>query len=137
MRKGLRKKYQKQLTRTLRKTNKTIRNDDLWRGRFYLMQRSSDWHEFEDGSGGYIMATIRAYDHKTGKYLDHFMNYAPYLTIERLDLLVFLNRFIIDHVDAWHKDDPRSDTTDYRQLEYMQNDRRPVDYFGIKDTEVS
>ena len=78
MRSKLRKKYQRELNKKIRALNKNIENDNLWRGRFVFYQKDAHWYVFEDGSGGELIAFIRAYDKKTGYYHDYRLEFTPW-----------------------------------------------------------
>ena len=54
--------------------NKNIAEDNLWQGRFVVLNRAMWITEYEDGSG--VTATIRiaAFDKKTGKYYEQLMD---------------------------------------------------------------
>ena len=61
-----RKNHQRWLNQYCRYVNKTIENDDLWLGRFYISQNRTVMDWFDDGSGGIIFAEIVMHDKKTG-----------------------------------------------------------------------
>ena len=61
----LRKKYQRNFTKLVRKYNKAIEDDDLWQGRFVCRQIYSRWENFDDGSGGILYTVVRCVDKQT------------------------------------------------------------------------
>ena len=109
MRSKLRKKYQRELNKKIRALNKNIENDNLWRGRFVFYQRDAHWYAFEDGSGGELIAFIRAYDKKTGYYHDYRLEFTPWRkTINWHIYMDIANAFIVEHLNVW-KEVPRPD----------------------------
>lgn len=124
-------KYQKSFTKILRNTNKSLKEDELWKGRFYILQRGRHWIEFPDQSGGTLIINLRIYDRKTGIYWDYIFDYAPYYatTWYRLNFDL-LNDFIINKVDVWkEKPKPTLDSAiDYTNTPYKQNDKRKERY---------
>lgn len=103
----MRKSYQKKLTHLLRRYNKSLEADELWKGRFYISQKSNRWYQFEDNSGGILYSHVRCYDHKTGYYHDYMLSYAPwYSTIYWRIGMEILNDFIVEQVGVW-KEFPR------------------------------
>ena len=99
----LRKRYQRALNRDIRKLNKNIANDELWRGRFYFFQKDAHWEQFSDGSGGMLHVYMRGYDKATGYYRDYIFEYAPYLTFNGWHIWNFANHFIIEGVRVWEE----------------------------------
>lgn len=61
-----RKNHQRWLNRYCRHVNKSIENDDLWLGRFYISQNRTKMEWFDDGSGGLIYVELMMHDRKTG-----------------------------------------------------------------------
>lgn len=85
--------------------NKNLREDELWRGRFYIHQeRIYQYHTFDDGSGGILSIIFSLNDRKTGMSKEvSFSNYDYYHLWEEM------NDFVIYDVDVWHEN-PRPGT---------------------------
>lgn len=109
--------YQRKLNKLVKALNKNIAKDELWKGRFFFIQKDAFWWHFFDNSEGTLVAYIRAIDKKTGYYHDYKLEYAPWMPffVGHLTLDV-ANDFIVNQTNVW-KEDPRPtrDTTlDYR-----------------------
>ena len=61
------KNHKRWLNAYVREWNKSLRNDDLWRGRFVIEQVSSRMELFEDKSGGILHCLLRFKDKKTNE----------------------------------------------------------------------
>lgn len=113
------RKYQRQLTKMIRKANKMLEEDPLFLGRFcvYQVNRQCEW--FSDNSGGIIVAFIRAFDKKTGHFKDYRYEYAPYFSSKywHFDMDI-LNNFIVEVSDFW-KEEPHhtiNNAEDFRKI---------------------
>lgn len=62
-----RKIYQRRMNKIVRKINKSIQNDWLWNGRFYIKQYAAWFFPFEDNSGATFEAIYIIHDRKTGR----------------------------------------------------------------------
>lgn len=107
-----RRNHQRWFNRYCRNVNKSIENDDLWLGRFYISQNRTMMNWFEDGSGGIMTAEIVMHDKKTGKTKTKIY--------DGLDMCwkfwVDLNDFIIEDCKVWEeKPDPRDNRIDFRK----------------------
>lgn len=110
-----RKVYQRAMNRLMRKINKSIKNDDLWLGRFYVKQIGSSWYLYKDGSGAELYVRLRFVDRKTGFVYD-----TPWETVNHwrfgAHLAWEMNNFIVKECDVWRKEDPlRDERIDYRK----------------------
>lgn len=89
---------------------KSLINDPLWRGRFYVRRLKSEFDLFHDHSGGLLFITIRIFDKKTRKYKD--------ISTDCMDMQIYMfewiNNFIINEVKVWENEDPYNDHTDWR-----------------------
>lgn len=133
MKDKLRKEYQRGLNRLIKKANRIIRDDNLWQGRFYILQRENRWFRYEDDSGGNLNSHIRVYDHKTGYYKDYIFTYVKFLKSMywRMSWDV-LNKFIVEDLDVWSIEDRKelcARKDDYRNVPYMQNDNREDNWY--------
>ena len=123
----MRKEYQRQFTRLLRRTNKAIKEDDLWLGRVEVRQISSRWEEFEDGSGGILHTVLRCIDKKTRQYKDYCLEYAPWMnTINWKISMEILNKFFVEDLDVWRTGNPREEIQDWTKV--------PVDPKALEHT---
>lgn len=116
--KNLYKKYQRQFTNLIHQYNKAIDEDDLWLGRFHMLQVRSRWEYFEDNSGGILHAVIRCFDKKTRQYKDYRIEYAPWMkTIHWHIQMDILNKFIVEEIDVWKENlNPREDIRDWTKV---------------------
>lgn len=112
-----RKKHQRAVNRIVRGLNKSIENDNLWRGRFICRQKEAYFITYEDRSGATLALRLQFYDKKTGITADYF-THSNALTgfFGEVRLFLEMNDFIIDTCDVWGKEDPRQDKTDYREI---------------------
>lgn len=116
----LRKKYQRKLNKLIKLMNENIKNDSLWRGRFYARQIQYFWYPFEDNSSGVLTAIIRFYDKKTGKTQDIPIEYFGHGYFVPDHVWRAMNDFIVDYCNVWQTEDRDSlynDTTDYSKIE--------------------
>lgn len=60
-----RKNHQRVMTQILKKVNKSLRNDQMWKGRFELRQADARWVPYEDGSGEELYVQLKMIDHVT------------------------------------------------------------------------
>lgn len=116
-----RKKYQRKMNYYMRKINKNIENDDLWRGRFVMRQDCAQWARYVDGSGHTLYIRLYCVDKKTGR-----KQYFPMRSVNSLcfwnghKLWEMMNNFIVDYLDVWTNEGREilySDKTDYRKVE--------------------
>lgn len=120
----MRRKYQRQLNKAIRKVNLEICEDPLWKGRFVIRQKTAEFERFEDGSGGILIVILRMVDKKTKYYRDIRMEYAPYLEMFfRWHLFLNINDFIIKDCGVWQQD-PRptlKNAIDFTKVNIGQN----------------
>ena len=107
-----RKNHQRWFNQYCRYINKTVEDDDLWLGRFYVSQNRSKIEWFEDGSGGIMTVEIVMHDRKTG------ITYSKWY--DGLDMSWKFwrdfNDFIIEDCKVWEEvPDPRENRIDYRK----------------------
>ena len=71
-----RKKYKRRMNKCVRESNKALKKDWLWDGRFTIRQLAADFQPFEDHSGARYVILAEITDHKTGftaqKLFDNF-----------------------------------------------------------------
>ena len=93
------KRDQKKVNKWVRAFNQKLREDELWRGRFYVHQeRIYHYHTFDDGSGGILGIAFSLNDRKTGMSKEvYFSNYNYF------HLGLAMNNFIVHDVDVWHE----------------------------------
>lgn len=111
MKNRLRKKMQRELNKYIRDFNKVIEQDELWLGRFVIVQKGSTFEQYDDHSGGILYANLRMIDKATGYYRDFHYDYSgPY----RLWYIwEFGNKFVTEYCGAW--DNGRPEAVDYRR----------------------
>lgn len=107
-----RKNHQRWFNQYCRYINKCIENDDLWLGRFYVIQKRTIMEWFEDGSGGLMTAELIMWDKKTnivrvGWYTGLDMDWKFWRDF---------NDFIISDCKVWEEvPDVRVNRIDYRK----------------------
>lgn len=112
-----RKKHQRAVNRIVRKLNKSIENDDLWRGRFFCRQKEAYFHIYDDMSGANLYVLLEMVDKKTGltrKFMtDSFYLSGPFGCSK---LFLEMNDFIVEDCYVWYKEEPHQDKIDYRKI---------------------
>ena len=104
------KKYRNDFAKLIKKYNKAIVEDELWRGRFEMRIIRERWEWFEDNSGGILHCVIRCFDKKTEQYKDFFTEYAPYIRSIHWHIgMDILNTFIVEDIDVWRNENPREE----------------------------
>jgi hypothetical protein len=106
-----RRKHQRWFNRYCRNVNKSIEDDNLWLGRFYISQERTHMEWFDDGSGGLMHALITMHDRKTGRTKTRWY--------DGLDMgwkfWCDFNNFIIEDCKVWEEvPDVRENRVDYR-----------------------
>ena len=107
-----RKNHQRWFNQYCRYINKSIEDDDLWLGRFYVRQNRTFIEWFEDNSGGLMYAEIHMIDKKTKK-----VRVGWYSGLE-MDWKFWrdFNNFIIEDCKVWEEiPDIRTNRIDYRK----------------------
>ena len=107
-----RKNHQRWFNQYCRYVNKSIEDDDLWLGRFYVRQNRTFIEWFEDNSCGLMYAEIHMIDKKTKK-----VRVGWYSGLE-MDYKFWrdFNSFIIDDCKVWEEvPDIRTNRIDYRK----------------------
>ena len=128
------KQYQNKFTKLIHEWNKTLDEDELWLGRFHILQIRSRWEDFEDGSGGILHAVLRCFDKKTRQYKDYCIEYAPWMnTIQWKIGMEIINTFVVEDIDVWkEKPNPRESIQDWTKI----NDYK-LDKNSDKDLSIS
>ena len=113
-----RKKHQRYVNKVVRKMNKDLAEDPLWRGRFICRQKEASFHIYDDMSGATLYVLLEMVDKKTGLtkkfWTDSFYLCGPF---GRSKMFWEMNEFIVEDCDVWHKEDPRQNIIDYREVE--------------------
>lgn len=105
------KVHQRRMNRAMRELNKTIENDSLWRGRFYVHQIARQRQVYEDGSGMELWVTLELVDRKTGR-TKQMLETVNYWTSFCSRLFWEMNSFIVEDVNVW-AEDPRPGTPEW------------------------
>lgn len=113
-----RKVTQRTLNSHVRRCNRIIENDYLWRGRFFIRQVRADFHKFDDGSGGELFVTLRFYDKKTMKYIDSFGTASDFC-FGWGSVYWLMNKAITEIFDVWKKDREDPDGPYQDRVDYM------------------
>ena len=133
----LRKRYQRNFTKLVRKYNKAIEDDDLWQGRFVCRQIYSHWENFDDGSGGILHTVIRCVDKQTRQYKDFTFEYADWIrTFHWHFSMDILNKFIVEDIDAWRTGNPKEEKQDWTEIEipnsvFQNNKIKEMNFYGL------
>ena len=131
MKNRMRKQYQKKLTAALKGVNRSIKNDNLWLGRFEIRQGRTHWHEWDDKSGGILYCKMRLVDKATGYYKDYIMDYFGNQC--NWHLWEIVNKFITVDCAVWRSGDPRDQVHDYRKTALPQKLLRGVDNYHLSE----
>ena len=92
-----RKKYQRDMNKIVRKMNKSIQDDWLWNGRFYIRQTGAWFHPYSDHSGALFEAILECVDRKTGKKTEKvFDNYSM-----SFNFYLWVNECITEIFKVW------------------------------------
>lgn len=99
-----RKRHQRAMNDMMRQVNRGIERDELWKGRFYVRQLESYWHEYEDKSGAELFVILCFYDKVTGitKTVAETVNHWRYFNGSHLWWA--MNDFIVKTVNVWDED---------------------------------
>ena len=110
------KKQKRVLVSDLKKINKNIRDDELWKGRFECrLIGSPEKYVYEDKSGMQVYFTIAVIDKKTNRYVEKTDFVAAWHHFGGANISIFVNEAIVKRFDVW-KENPRpsiKDTHDY------------------------
>lgn len=107
-----RKNHQRWFNQYCRYVNKSIEDDDLWLGRFYISQNRTVIEWFEDNSGGIMIAEIVMHDRKSG------ITKTKWYSGLDMDWKFWqdFNDFIIEDCKVWEEEpDPRCNRIDFRK----------------------
>lgn len=117
-----RRKHQRKVTRAIRRFNKVLEKDELWKGRYFVRIVNSNFEVYEDKSGAMLHTTLEFCDKKTGQtkleYVDEYgiCKYNSYKLFDKM------NTFIVVDCDVWVKDKPREDKTDYTKVKFERKE---------------
>lgn len=95
------RKLQRKVNAVVRKQNKALEEDNLWRGRFVVRQKQAVIHEYSDKSGWFGSFVMRIYDKKTGLYKEECFDYHDF--IHGWKFWYFVNYFIVHDVKVWEE----------------------------------
>lgn len=133
----LHKKYQRLFTKELKYINNSLKKDDLWKGRFYVMQRKCSFYDFPDQSGTVMNVHIRLNDHKTKYYRDYIIEYAPWIKTFVWNLYInIVNNFITKDLNVWKECnwfENKDKIVDYTRSTYLKNDIRIDNWYKDYD----
>lgn len=109
---GDRKKHQRRMNKLMRDLNNNIKNDNLWRGRFYVRQDAAQWYQYSDKSGYELWVVLELCDRKTGqtKRIAETVNH--WSMWGGSHLFWQMNQFIVDDVEVW-SENPRPGTKEW------------------------
>lgn len=115
------KSYQRKFNWYIKKINKVMENDNLWRGRFVVKQYWTDFYKYDDNSGYNFYAAIYFVDKKTGR-ISNLVVDDWYMLLHSFTygIVSKLNNFIINdcYEDTWaNQEELYSDKTDYTLID--------------------
>ena len=127
------KQYQNKFTKLIHKYNKALDEDDLWLGRFHILQVRSGWEWFDDNSGGILHTVVRCFDKKTRQYKDYCVQYAPWMrTINWKIGMEILNNFIVDVINVWDETpNPRESVKDWTNINDYKTDDNDNEHLSL------
>lgn len=125
-----RKRHQRAVNKIVRKVNKAIEEDPLWRGRFVIRQIQSRFHHYEDGSGSTLWVLLRFYDKKTGITMDIFESSLEISMWNGTKISWAMNKFITEKCQVWQFEDPRKDKMDYRDVKFDEKLNLAYNYYS-------
>ena len=111
------KKIQRKVNKIVRKLNKQIEDDELWKGRFYVRQVNRYMKPYDDRSGIDNAFLFRFYDRKTGKNALSKDWYSYYVLSTFCKLALGMNDFIVNVCKVWEEEPKPSvdNAVDYRK----------------------
>lgn len=96
------KHHQRALNKLIRQVNKSLEQDELWRGRFMVRQvESPQWICYEDGSGAGLYVTLEFVDRCTGRYWRLYESVNHWRFWGGSYLWRAMNDFIVERCDVW------------------------------------
>lgn len=99
-----RKRHQRAMNELMRLINQNIKNDNLWKGRFYVRQVAAQWYEYEDKSGAELWVVLRFIDKKTGFYWETAETVNHWRWYNGIHLWRAMNDFITEKTNVWQSD---------------------------------
>ena len=111
------KKTQRRINACIRRLNKNIERDELWKGRFCIRQiKRQFWRE--DGYL-YLHVLMRYYDKQTGATEDHWYRKEDFFFPCSWRIWEHMNSFIVETCKVWEEDPRphRNTSKDYRKVE--------------------
>lgn len=112
-----RRKHQRRMNQLMRRMNKNIENDTLWRGRFKVISGKTEFFCYEDKSGYELVCEVIFVDKKTGHTARHYDSVNSWSFWNGGQLWRKMNEFITEDCKVWsEKPGPRQDTIDYRKM---------------------
>lgn len=108
------KSLQRRVNRVVRRVNRSIAKDTLWRGRFVIRQLQAFYGTFDDGSGIYATYAMQFTDLKTGKSKVYWCDHLDFTMWNGNKIFWNMNKFITEDCDIWRTENPYDDRTVYR-----------------------
>lgn len=108
------KKIQRAVNKIARKLNKTITDDELWKGRFYVHQLDRKTYRYDGIFYGKFL--FEFVDKQTGKFAHYWFDENVFIGISEYKFWEKMNFFIVDYVNVWAENPrPNRETSiDYR-----------------------
>ena len=120
MRDKRREKLQREVNKKVNDFNINIKNDPLWKGRYFARQVDAVFYNFEDGSGVEMKFALRFFDRKKNYFEDYYFNtFSGGVDWLNWKFFESMNSFIINS-GVW-EEDPRptyDNTPDFRKEKF-------------------
>lgn len=98
------KKYKRRMSQTLRRMNKSIERDPLWKGRFIVRLVGSPLkYVYQDRSGMEYFVTMRFIDKQTGIHRDFLAEVNSACMWNGSKIFWAMNNFIIKDCKVWEE----------------------------------
>lgn len=109
-----RKKQQRIMNSWVRAMNRSIEEDNLWRGRFVIRQKSAERYILEDEPDkAELWVELVFIDKKTGKTFGDRRPAWAWCRWNGMEIWDRMNQFIIGIVDVWNESDVQDGTIDW------------------------
>lgn len=121
------RRVMRKVTREIRNLNEDIKNDPMWKGRFYADSISVNYERYEDKSGVICYYDIALVDKQTGKAALYRTNTAS-LNFFAGKLWWAMNDFIVERIKVWDEKPTRETTKDYTKVKKLDKKFKVDDF---------
>ena len=113
-----RRRHQRRLNHYMRRLNRDIEKDMLWRGRFVVRSGCTSFQQYEDKSGHELYVELIFKDKRNGKEWKQYGTVNEFCHFSS-QLWYLMNKFITEIDDVWVNEGRNflySDKTDYTKI---------------------